>query len=185
MRDSNQFILETERFILRPYCKEDAKLVYPVVGRKEIAATTLMIPYPYPRQHVDWWIRYTNDNRKRGIAFEFGIFLKENPLVYIGNCGLITISQEHKNAELAYFIDPDYWNQGCGTEACKRVLDFGFRTLLLQRIAGRCMSRNIGSRRVMEKSGLRYEGTSRREIYKWGEFEDVARFAILRSEWYV
>ena len=38
-------------------------------------------------------------------------------------------------------------------------------------------------KRVMEKSGLTYEGTARHEVLKWNNYEDVCKYGIIRSEW--
>jgi ribosomal-protein-alanine N-acetyltransferase len=175
-------VLYTERLILRPYCPEDAENVFRVVSRKEIAATTLMIPHPYPRAKVDWWINFTNNCRQKGTACELGIFVKDTG-AYIGNTGFPAILPEHRNAEIAYFIDPDRWNQGYGTEACRRVVQFGFEMLELERIYGKCMFKNVGSRRIMEKSGLLLEGIARHGVCKWGQFEDICHFGLIRADW--
>lgn len=179
----NGLFYGTERLVLRVYEKEDADLIHPVVSRKEIAETTIMIPHPYPKETVFWWIDYVRKNFETGDAYEFGIFSKSDPAVYIGNIGLISVSKQHNNAELGYFINPDFWNMGYASEACKWIIGFGFEKLGLERIYGRCMSKNIGSKRVMEKSGLIYEGCARHEVLKWNNYEDVCKFGIIRSEW--
>lgn len=185
MNGLDGLILDTERLLLRPYRTEDAEAVFHVVSRREIAETTIMVPHPYPRRKVDGWIHFIRANIEKGTGFEFGLFFKDGRLSYIGNCGLVGISKEHRNAELVYFIHPDFWNRGFATEACKRIIRFGFEELGLERIYGRCMAKNTGSRRVMEKAGFRYEGLGRHEVFKWGRFEDVARFGLIRSEWAV
>jgi len=177
------YLFLTERLLIRVYTDEDADIIHPVLNRREIAETTLMIPHPYPKEHVYWWINYVKENMEKEEAYEFGLFDKTDPKTYIGNIGLIGISKQHNNAELAYFINPDLWNRGYATEACRWILDFGFEKLGLERIHGRCMSKNIGSRRVMEKSGLIYEGTARHEVLKWGKYEDVCKYGIIRCEW--
>lgn len=175
--------LETDRLLMRPYHQRDAEAVYKVVSRREIAETTVNIPHPYPRGTVDWWINFINENIKNDRAYEFGIFLRQEPHTYIGNCGLLSLSKQHNNGEIGYFISPDYWNCGYGGEAAARVVEFGFKELQLERIYGRCMTKNIGSRRVMEKAGLKYEGLARHEVLKWDIYEDVWRFGLIREEW--
>jgi ribosomal-protein-alanine N-acetyltransferase len=181
--DKMLLTLETDRLTLRPYNQMDAEAIYQVVGRREIAETTVNIPHPYPRGTVDWWINFINENIKNDRAYEFGIFLKQRPHAYIGNCGLPNLSKQHNHAEIAYFISPDYWNQGYAAEAAARIVEFGFKELQLERIHGRCMTKNIGSRRVMEKAGLKYEGLARHEILKWDIYEDVWNFGLIREEW--
>ena len=175
--------LHTDRLILRPYRKEDAESIFKVVSDRKIAETTIMLPHPYPRETVDWWIGFTQENIETGKAYEFGLFDKTSPEEYIGNCGLVTVSKTHNNGELGYFIDPVRWNQGYGTEACAKIIEFGFDVLGLERISAKCMTKNISSKRIMEKAGLKYEGMGRHEVLKWGEYEDIHHFGIIRSEW--
>lgn len=181
--DALNLIFETERLIIRPYVLGDAESIYKVVALKEIAATTISIPHPYPRETVDLWINFLDDSRKKGNSYEFGLFNKENPNEYIGNCGFVNISKVHNNGELGYFINPKYWNKGYSTEACSKIVEFGFKTLNLERIYGKCMVKNIASKRVMEKCGLRVEGVSKHEIFKWGKYEDIFNLALIQSDW--
>jgi len=177
------FVLETASLILRSYKNSDAEAVFEVVNKRKIAETTMNIPHPYPREHVNVWIEYVQNSFRTGRAYEFAVFLKEEPLKYIGNCGFVHISEEHHNGELGYFIDPNYWGEGYASEACQRIVEFGFSKLQLERIYGRCMAKNRASKRVMEKSGLKLEGIFKSEVFKWGQFEDVNHLSIIRSEW--
>ncbi|OKP74454.1 hypothetical protein A3844_08830 [Paenibacillus helianthi] len=167
---------------MRRYKEEDAESIFQVVSQHEIAETTIKLPHPYPRQTVDWWINFVNENFDNGLAYEFGLF-KKNTNDYIGNCGLVSVSKEHNNGELGFFIQPDYWNTGFATEACQALIEFGFNGLGLERIHGRCMAKNIGSKRVMEKSGLMVEGLAKHEVLKWGIYEDIWHLGLVRSEW--
>ncbi|WP_368072387.1 GNAT family N-acetyltransferase [Paenibacillus sp. HGF5] len=58
------------------------------------------------------------------------------------------------------------------------ILDFGFDELGLVRIEARCHLDNIGSARVMEKTGMRFEGVLRRHILAKGAFQDVKLYSI-------
>ena len=176
-------ILETDRLLLKPYEMEFADDIYEVVKEKEIADTMVMIPHPYPRETMDQWIAYLQNSFEQGTAYEFALFLKETGR-YIGNCGLVTISKTHKNAEVGYFIDVSQWGKGYATEACKKIIDYGFQEYQLNRIYSRCMVRNIGSRKVMEKSGMVWEGRHKQEILKGNVFEDIDYLAILAEDYF-
>ena len=176
-------ILETERLILKQYEIEFADAIYEVVKHQEIADTMVMIPHPYPREVVDRWISYLQKSFEKGTAYEFAVFLKENNR-YIGNCGLVAVSKNHGNAEVGYFIDPSQWGKGYATEACKKIIDYGFQDHQLNRIYSRCMVRNIASRKVMEKSGMVWEGRHRQEFLKDGVYEDMDYLAVLAEEYF-
>ena len=76
-----------------------------------------------------------------------------------------------------------YWKQGYCTEAARAVLRYGFETRGLNRIGARHLARNPASGRVMQKLGMHYEGTRRQHVLKWGVFEDIVLYAILKSEY--
>jgi RimJ/RimL family protein N-acetyltransferase len=62
------------------------------------------------------------------------------------------------------------------------VLDYGFNTLGLARIHASHFTRNPASGRVMQKLGMRHEGSLRQHVRKRDVFEDLEIYAILRSE---
>ena len=175
-------ILETKRLLLKPYEFDFVDEVYEVVKQKEIADTTVMIPHPYPRGVVEQWISYLQHSFKNGTAYEFAVFLKEDNR-YIGNCGFVSVSQAHRNGEVGYFIDVKEWGNGYATEACQKIIAYGFEALQLNRIYSRCMVRNVASRKVMEKSGMKWEGRHKQEVLKDGVYEDLDYLAILVEEY--
>ena len=96
----------------------------------------------------------------------------------IGAIGL-EVNKEDHNAELGYWLGREFWNQGYCTEAAKSVIEFGFETVGLRRIASEHMARNPASGKVMQKAGLTREGLRRKHVRKWGVFEDVVVYGIL------
>ena len=46
------------------------------------------------------------------------------------------------------------------------------------------MSKNKASRRVMEKIGMQYEGTMRKDLLKDGIYHDIDRLSIIREEYF-
>ena len=95
----------------------------------------------------------------------------------------LNIERRFNQAELGYWIGKPFWNRGYATEAAIAVIRFGFASLDLDRIASRHFSRNPASGRVMQKAGLRHEGTARQSMIKWGKYEDLQLYAILREDW--
>jgi RimJ/RimL family protein N-acetyltransferase len=99
----------------------------------------------------------------------------------IGAIGL-RVEAQHARAELGYWVGLRYWGQGYCTEAGYAVLDYGFNTLGLARIHASHFTRNPASGRVMQKLGMRHEGSLRQHVRKRDVFEDLEIYAILRSE---
>ncbi len=179
---ANVLRFETKRLLLRPYEPGDAAEVWRVIRKPEIYVTTAFIPKNYPRPRADWWIRYVNTAIRNRTGYEIGIFDRATGQ-YIGNIGLVNVRKEMKSASVAYHIDPDWWERGIATEACERMIQFGFETLHLERISGTCMVMNPASRRVMEHLGFVFEGIARRELLKDGKFYDIAHLSLLQDEW--
>ncbi len=98
-------------------------------------------------------------------------------------CFDIRLDTENEKAGFGYVLRRDMWNQGYATEVLRAVVDFCFDVLELNRVAGDHFSENPASGRVMEKSGLRYEGLARAEMKVKGAFIDFAHYAILREDW--
>jgi len=175
------YILQTERLILRRYELEDAVRAHILAGEKEIIETTLAIPYPYLLEHAESWIQQHPKLIENGAAYPFAVVMKAGN-VLIGTMTL-RIDKQHNKGELAYWIGKDYWGKGYATEAAKRVMDFGFFELNLNRIWAPAMSKNWASTQVMKKIGMTYEGTLKQDILKWGTYEDVDIYGILKSDY--
>ena len=75
-------------------------------------------------------------------------------------------------------------NNGYATEAAQEMLKYGFEKFGFNKIQGVCMSCNPASRRVMEKIGMKFEGTLRQDLLKDGIYYDIDRLSILKSEYY-
>jgi len=100
----------------------------------------------------------------------------------IGAIGL-TIDRKINKGELGYWIGQPYWNLGYATEASTAVLAYGFGDVGLNRISAKYLARNPSSGRVMEKVGMLLEGTARHDTIKWGRYEDLVSYGMLREDW--
>ena len=72
----------------------------------------------------------------------------------------------------------DVLEQGIGTEAVIAVLGHGLGPLGLDRIVAVAMQDNVGSWRVMKKSGMRYEG-----LATYSGMADLKKYAAERHWW--
>ena len=174
--------LRTDRLLLRPFTLADAPIVQRLAGERDIASTTLNIPHPYEDRLAEEWISTHQSRFDAGESVVFAIVLREDGAL-IGAISLVHISQRHENAGLGYWIGKPYWSNGYCTEAARRVLRYGFGALGLNRVYASHLSRNPASGRVMEKIGMTYEGCQRQHSKRWGVFEDLKMYAILKSEY--
>ena len=110
----------------------------------------------------------------------FGITRAEDGAL-LGAIGL-EINAEMQRAELGYWIGKPYWNHGYCTEAAQAVVRFAFDVLGLRRVFANHFGRNAASGRVMQKAGMRHEGTLRQHTVKWGTIDDMEVYGVLRGE---
>jgi RimJ/RimL family protein N-acetyltransferase len=152
-----------------------------MAGAREIADTTVSIPHPYDLDHALAWIGHQRRESVRGRATNFAIrLLAESQL--IGCVGLRDIDPEHLQAELGFWIGREWWGKGYAREAAAEVLRFGFEDLRLNRIYAHHMVRNPAAGRVLLHIGMQREGLLRERVRKWGVFEDVIIYGMLRAD---
>jgi RimJ/RimL family protein N-acetyltransferase len=180
-RAGAQPTLTTDRLTLRPFVADDAFDVERLAGMREIADTTLNIPYPYPHGGAADWIALHAPAWSEGTNVTFAIVSTETGKL-VGAISLM-IKREHRRAELGYWIAVHSWNSGYATEASQRVIQFGFEVLGLHRIEARHFLRNPASGKVMTNLGMQLEGVERDWAIKWDRFESLALYSILEPEW--
>lgn len=173
--------LETARLILRLPQPDDADVLHRYVSDYAIAKTTLHIPHPYPRPAADEFIARVRERYEAGADFSFAMTRKSDG-AFMGMCG-IHPTFEYDRADIGYWIGVPFWGQGYTTEAARRLIDFGFEELKLNRVFAAFFIRNPASRRVMEKAGMTFEGFQRQHIKRLGVYHDIGYCGILRAEW--
>lgn len=171
--------LQTERLLLRALRPEDEGDICALAGDRRVATTTYRIPHPYEPQHFHDWLRRQPEMLVQGTGVNWAIVLRNDQRV-IGATGL-DIALADERAELGYWIGVPYWNRGYGKEAAAAVVRFAFDHLKLNRIEAHFMSRNPASGRILQHVGMSHEGTLRHYIRKWGVFEDVELYGMLRE----
>ena len=178
---TEQSVLRSKRLRLRPFSLEDVGEVTTLAGEGDIASTTMSIPHPLDKSLAEEWIQSRQSRFATGEGIVFAISLKDSGQL-VGSIGL-GIEKKHQHAALGFWIGKPYWNQGYATEAAGLVIQYGFLSLGLNRIHASHFVRNPGSGRVMEKNGMKYEGCLRQHILKWGKFEDLNCYAILKEDY--
>jgi [ribosomal protein S5]-alanine N-acetyltransferase len=165
-----KIVLETDRLLLREFVEEDAAWFFRLNSDPEVlrfVPDKQLLSVEQARQIlIDHPIA---DYRKHGFA-RCACTLKSTG-EHIGFAGLKYL-EELGEVDVAYRVMPAHWNLGLATEGARASVRFGFTKLGLKQIIGLVMPENIGSVRVLEKTGLRYVGT----ITFWGS--QFSKYAI-------
>jgi len=115
------------------------------------------------------------------VALLFGLQGSEQP---IGCTGFHGINWIIRRAEWGVLIgEPEHWNQGYGREVARRMLQYAFEELNLNRVELRVNTTNIAGLRAYEAAGFVREGTLRQAAWVEGRLEDILVMSVLREEW--
>ena len=174
--------LQTVRLTLRPYDLADIPALIRLAGAREVAATTLRIPHPYTEEAAQQFIATCEQDADSGSITRFAICLRDDGQ-FCGGIGLRMDEGQPHRAELGYWLGVPYWGRGYATEAAQALLDYGFDTLGLHRIYASYVTQNVASGGVLRKIGMTREGGFRGHIFKWGQFQDIECYGMLKSDW--
>lgn len=137
------------------------------------------LPYPYSEQDgMDFISSMLSANETE--TFAFAITLDDKA---IGSIGVFRQQNIHRQtAEMGYYIAEEYWGYGIMTDAVKQICEYVFENSDILRIYAEPFAHNIGSCRVLEKAGFKYEGTLRSNAVKNGKVVDMKMYSRLRGE---
>lgn len=101
---------------------------------------------------------------------------------FIGIAGMTLSNDRFKTGEFYYKLFPEFWGKGLATEMAKALIKFGFEEYRLHRIEAGVATLNVASIRVLEKAGMKREGTRRKILPIRGEWKDNFHYAILEDD---
>jgi len=165
--------------ILRPIEPEDLAFIQTWVNDPEVRAG-LGEYRPASRHALQKWLDRVYEDVNR---VWFVSVLKENNRV-IGDGGFLRIDQVWRTADISICVgEKDVWRRGYGTEVMHLMLDYGFGTLNLHRIALGVFTFHEQAIRFYEAIGFRREGVLRDGIFHAHAYHDVILMSLLEDEY--
>ena len=158
---------------IRRYQQEDGKLLYEGLGRdEEIFRYTGWNPYAteeMAEETVRGFIGSYDDPHFYGWALEFEGIL-------IGTIGAYDYDPESNSIEVGISIIRPFWGHGYATEALTAVLKYLTENEKIAHVTAWCASDNLGSRKAMEKAGMKLVRTEAGGLEVDGKFYDKLFF---------
>ena len=173
--------LFTKRLQLRKFKESDAQYISDLLKFKEVASTTLMLPFPCPVDKAEKMILEYLDDEKQQKVMRWAI-TKQEDNEFIGGIRLVPNSL-FNSAEIGFWLGKPFWRNGYTYEAAMKVIEFGFTELNLNRFVAHSMTENSSSIRLLEKLGFSQEGLHPELVIKWGVYKDVMTFGQLRKNY--
>lgn len=144
--------LRTRSLILKPVEDGDAAVIAELANDRHIAEMTARIPHPYALADAERFLSNLGDERVFALR-------RSSDGRFVGCAGLKPLAREGGH-ELGYWLGRAFWGSGLATQAAQALTDHAFGTLEADLVEVRCRVVNGASRRVIQKCGFHYAGTS-------------------------
>lgn len=148
-KNSHRFI-QTKRLFLAPMETSDAPQVFKWTGDERVTKYLRYTTYTRMEDLYTWIGSLADDSN----GYEFGFFLHDGQLIGAGGVYPIKGTNDY---EIGYNLAYDYWGRGYVTEATKAIMAWAQSCLGAQNFVVSHAVENIGSQRVIEKCGFRFD----------------------------
>ncbi|MCB9885083.1 MAG: GNAT family N-acetyltransferase [Planctomycetes bacterium] len=147
-----------------------------VLASDAAVAATTRIPHPYPADGARVFFELMQREREAGTAHVFAI---EEDGRFVGLCGFHGIVAGR--AELGFWVGRPFWGRGIGAHAAAAALRVGFDYLRLEQVWAEALADNVGSRRILERLGMRRTGERAHGSERWPAAVPLVRYEIDRA----
>lgn len=167
---------------LRELTSEDAGGLHALVDRNR----------KYLRQWLPWvdmqqgphdsgqFIERARNDNQEGVALTLGI---EHQGDIVGVIAFHEFDNANRQTSMGFWISSSHQGKGIVSSSCARLLEYAFTDLGLNRVVMKIAEDNVPSRRVAERNGLAYEGTSRQSEWLYDHFVDQVIYATVADQW--
>jgi len=165
-------------FVLREWKLTDAESVAHHANNKKVADNLRNVfPHPYSLADAEFYINICKNADKKSDLL-LAIEVDGNA---VGSIGVFKKGDVYcKSGELGYWLGEEFWGKGIVTEAIKQICEIAFEKLNIVRIFAEPYETNLGSRRVLEKSGFKLEGILKNSVFKNGNIINSCVYALLK-----
>ncbi len=174
--------LETQRLKLRRFQVEDAEAMYHNWASEEEVAKFLTWPVHESAEVTRALLKDWVKNYEKEDCYNWVIEIKLTGEI-IGGISVVSIREKVMEAEIGYCMGTKWWGQGIMPEAGKAVIRYLFEQVGFHRIAACHDANNPKSGRVMQKIGMKYEGTLRSAGFSNQGIVDDVWYSILKEEY--
>lgn len=151
--------LRTARLTLRPPTAADAPAIFATYASDPVATRYMGWPRHEKVSSTEWFVSYAAfEWQQHGIGTLL-VFVDDGATL-IGSTGLHADKERPGHVATGYILGAAHWGQGYATEACRAMVDLA-RTRGDRRVEAYCHADHAPSARVLEKSGLLFEGVVR------------------------
>lgn len=173
--------VETERLLIRDPVLEDWRGALSFLADAEVMHWIHLGPAPFTEAQAQAWIAdLIHYNEEVPRSAHNSLIVEKASRQIIGWIGLGVPSPRRRHVgdlDFGYALARNAWGKGYMTEAVQAMFSFAFGELGANSLFAICETSNVGSWRVMEKSGM-----TRREQFSEPP-KEMFLYTISRAEW--
>lgn len=168
-----------EKIKIRPIKKSDTDNIIKWRNNPNVLEHFIYQEKLTEKEHLNW-LRTQVKNKK---VYQFIIHDNEDSKD-IGSVYLRDIDYKNKKAEFGIFIGEDSARgKGMGTLATKKILEFAFKKLKLNKIFLRVFAKNLNAIASYKKNGFIQEGLFKEDVIIKDTKTDLIFMAILKKDY--
>jgi [ribosomal protein S5]-alanine N-acetyltransferase len=176
------FIITTERLILEDLTLQD------LVNLQRIARDPLVMRYVLiwleNDEQVAGFLQHAIAESEREDRQDYVLAVRIPGTAEFAGFVMFEIDPEQTStAEVGCILLPAFWKSGYASEILRALLAFGFEKHSLRRVYGKCDELNLASAHVLEKCGLKYEGTLREHVWLRDHWRSTRYYGMLAGEY--
>jgi [ribosomal protein S5]-alanine N-acetyltransferase len=172
-------VLRGDRVVLRPFAAKDFDAIHAYASDPQVTRYSTWGPNDEAATHRFLDDVMASQDVSDG-AYRFAIAHRDSGELF-GGCNVTIVDAAHRRAEFGYVVSRAWWGQGLATEAAGLLKSFAFDSLGVHRLQATCHPDNIGSVRVLEKTGLTFEGRLRDHMLMRGRWRDSLLYAVVNT----
>ncbi len=168
------------------------RLTYRILNQSDIADLfTIIQQYPELADFMTWNPPKDLQEARQKLLqtrdpndLNFGIFENKTLIgrITIRNFQEVQQDARKDSAFISFWLSPTAQGKGFGTEALRRICQFGFFEKRLRKIFAGFFEGNIGSEKLLQKVGFRKIGLLKKHYLKNGVYHNSIRYECLRED---
>ncbi|CDH06536.1 GNAT family N-acetyltransferase [Xenorhabdus bovienii] len=180
--EDNSLLFFTSRLILRQFEIKDFAKYQSYHSLPEVYKFLYSYPPEDENMHAQFNRVMSPAFNNNGDEVRLAVILRENNDL-AGEIMLRLTNKESQQGEIGCIFHPLYQRKSIGTESLGALIDISFEYFRCHRLYAKLDVLNLGSKRLVEKLGMRQEAHLLQNEHVNGIWSDMYMYAILHNEW--
>lgn len=172
-------MLTGERVVLRPVRIADAAEAFRILHKRNEVLDWLIWSGPDSRAEMERYYEHWRVDSDDGANYHFALEEREGA-AFCGTLGLRFLGHAF-TGDLGYWVAPEHWNRGLGSEAIALSAWLAFERLETVLLTARVFLGNEASNRVLLKNGFQRDHVSTLDVH--GEQRRLQHWSLAATTW--